>query len=1290
MAAADPSPAQQPRQNVVAVPSTELEPEPEPEPAVGAEAAVNEDSIVAMDPREAFQRIDTNGDGRISRAEAIKRLRNDPKLADMLGIGCKITDAQREAFEDKWREIDTDADDCITLDEFVRFWMQQQEVPSVSDGTSQTNTPSRADPPAAAQPMSPRAPASVASAPSQGSRQQAAAAAAAAAPGQWQDSPKLVVLCELAQEMSTLGQTEPATAIAFRIIELLNTASTFRPPLPQQQAQREDTQVQLALVLVSALAKTFAENGQYEAAAALAQRVLKLDRLNVEASGVVRFVRDQARDWSESSGSHLPGVRVGREHADRAAYAIQNPVRSQHGPRPRQPTTASLNPRPGHGGQQRQRPKTGRTIYVLPPRLSSSSGSGRDKAPGLVARPPSRAATGRPVPTDTEAGGVTPAGLRSQQLARQYDMVPVSVLLRESTSPKHVTSWVVMDEAAIPMGAEKAQIMLEQAYDVKRQGEQLKDETTQLRRQTAEDQKRIQLLEQILKRAQDREKAAAQMPGRGGGGGGGGGSDAAVAGFVRLLDEMNDSSADGIIHTKPESDDWELPAARSYMLQQLCDKQDAEQAAAQANGGGYGDDEAVAGHDVVQRAQAFRVVFKALDVSGLGKIVKSDLVNALKKDVNIARLLALPCEPGEEPFDAEAHGSGGGSSPLAFEHELEKMGIGDGEEIHEAKFVAMSTAGLFASKARLVMGRSRALKEMSHRVHDAESRAAKESEEADAADVLAAKEAEEARRAEMLAEKEETEAMLAERAAAKEADEAEEAAADAMREEAEAEAAEALAAEEEREAREAQEAAAKEQEEAKLAMEKAAAEEADVIEARKAKVNAEATLEALQLSNPEDSAAIEAAEAAVAKAEADLQREEAEHREAVEVAERETAEAREATALAAKEMREAAEARGQAEVERQEAAAAAARALAEKKEAEEARETADRERQEAREAKMLAEKEAIEARDAMALAKRERAEADEARQHADQVREEAEQLKVALAEAQVNQQRESAQREHDYKLLQGEMDKNREQLEAERRQFEDRRKSNKTPYWDDDDDDDEDEADLALLAGVPAAPAPAVGRLVVTIERCTNVIVADKSGTSDPYCLVGVGVSSLFDTLHIPKKQHKDELFPKKGHWLRTDKVERNLNPVFNESFTIAMPAQQQQQHLAGGGGGVDPVLLKIQLFDWDRIGTNDFLGECTVDLAKVMGGGGGGGGGGWEEGFERTLTKGFSDYGGKVPAEHVKKRIDAAVMQCVALRCAALPSVWHCAALCCALLCCAVLCCAVRVLCCARASLCW
>ena len=72
-------------------------------------------------------------------------------------------------------------------------------------------------------------------------------------------------------------------------------------------------------------------------------------------------------------------------------------------------------------------------------------------------------AFGRPCATDTEAGAVTPAGLRSKQLASAYDMVPVSVLLRESGP----TSWVVMDEAAAPVDAERAQFLLGEAYAVR-------------------------------------------------------------------------------------------------------------------------------------------------------------------------------------------------------------------------------------------------------------------------------------------------------------------------------------------------------------------------------------------------------------------------------------------------------------------------------------------------------------------------------------------------------------------------------------------------------------------------------------------------------------------------------------------------------------------------------------------------------------------------------------------------------------------------------------------------------
>jgi len=141
------------------------------------------------------------------------------------------------------------------------------------------------------------------------------------------EADRLAVLGDVASELVRQGSREAAACLAHRILRLDGLQ-------PGQGASTAHT------ALLAELAAEFATAGQFESASALAHRVGKLDSGNASAHAVVKFAREQARAWAKAGGAHVPGVHVGREHADRAAYAI-NASR----PRPRKP--ASLNPRLG-------------------------------------------------------------------------------------------------------------------------------------------------------------------------------------------------------------------------------------------------------------------------------------------------------------------------------------------------------------------------------------------------------------------------------------------------------------------------------------------------------------------------------------------------------------------------------------------------------------------------------------------------------------------------------------------------------------------------------------------------------------------------------------------------------------------------------------------------------------------------------------------------------------------------------------------------------------------------------
>ena len=154
------------------------------EPAALPIPAPRVDSVMAMGLRKAFEQIDRNGDGKLSRTEIIKRIRKDEELAEMLGMAKgKVTEAQRAQFEAVFQALDVDSDDSVSADEFVHFWMQRMGTAAAAA----TQAPAPVPVPVP-QPQPERA------------------AGAALPVPMWQD--KLVVLCDLASELTTLNQNE--------------------------------------------------------------------------------------------------------------------------------------------------------------------------------------------------------------------------------------------------------------------------------------------------------------------------------------------------------------------------------------------------------------------------------------------------------------------------------------------------------------------------------------------------------------------------------------------------------------------------------------------------------------------------------------------------------------------------------------------------------------------------------------------------------------------------------------------------------------------------------------------------------------------------------------------------------------------------------------------------------------------------------------------------------------------------------------------------------------------------
>eukprot|EP01043_Picozoa_sp_COSAG02_P042270 COSAG02_NODE_3580_length_6533_cov_1.657600_4_plen_427_part_00 len=69
--------------------------------------------------RQIFGRADRNGDGKLSRAELILRLRADADLADLLNLPARVGDQDRQAFESVFQSMDADDSRGIDVEEFV-------------------------------------------------------------------------------------------------------------------------------------------------------------------------------------------------------------------------------------------------------------------------------------------------------------------------------------------------------------------------------------------------------------------------------------------------------------------------------------------------------------------------------------------------------------------------------------------------------------------------------------------------------------------------------------------------------------------------------------------------------------------------------------------------------------------------------------------------------------------------------------------------------------------------------------------------------------------------------------------------------------------------------------------------------------------------------------------------------------------------------------------------------------------------------------------------------------------
>ncbi len=85
----------------------------------------------------------------------------------------------------------------------------------------------------------------------------------------------------------------------------------------------------------------------------------------------------------------------------------------------------------------------------------------------------------------------------------------------------------------------------------------------------------------------------------------------------------------------------------------------------------------------------------------------------------------------------------------------------------------------------------------------------------------------------------------------------------------------------------------------------------------------------------------------------------------------------------------------------------------------------------------------------------------------------------------------------------------------------------------------------------------------VIVHEAKKLIAADRGGTSDPYCQIKVEKQSF-----------------------KTEIVKKSLNPVWNETFDFSARSTTKA--------------LIFEVFDYDMIGSHDFLGGIEIDLSTL------------------------------------------------------------------------------------------
>eukprot|EP01124_Arcella_intermedia_P010034 TRINITY_DN16593_c0_g1_i1.p1 TRINITY_DN16593_c0_g1~~TRINITY_DN16593_c0_g1_i1.p1 ORF type:complete len:166 (-),score=32.02 TRINITY_DN16593_c0_g1_i1:62-559(-) len=95
-----------------------------------------------------------------------------------------------------------------------------------------------------------------------------------------------------------------------------------------------------------------------------------------------------------------------------------------------------------------------------------------------------------------------------------------------------------------------------------------------------------------------------------------------------------------------------------------------------------------------------------------------------------------------------------------------------------------------------------------------------------------------------------------------------------------------------------------------------------------------------------------------------------------------------------------------------------------------------------------------------------------------------------------------------------------------------------------------------------------VGRVVVTVLSGQNLAPRDPTGTSDPYCILGLWMNGNW----VDKKTN-----------IKSTYIKQNLNPVWKDA-KLSVPLFMKQE-------------ICLQVWDHDSFDPDDFMGEVFFDV---------------------------------------------------------------------------------------------